>query len=195
MFGIRSCSGVPAACASAILICLRMKSRSERTRWTPGTARGRSTRPAAGGVTGGGAGTATTGVVGAENTCSVTPCASCVDRLHAQRQAGEVGRHPEAAPLALSNARSPPGSRMMSSNTPEPAHGLGLPRVADRAGDRADRDCPRRSHRRSTRRSKSPTVTSPPFAIGDGWLTDRSSVEPGTSVNATGRRTAAARYA
>ena len=65
----------PAACASAIWICLRMKSRSERTSLTPGPPLS-ATSPAVDGVTSGGAGMATTGVVGAENTCSVTPCAS-----------------------------------------------------------------------------------------------------------------------
>ena len=67
---------MPAACASAILICFRMKLRSERTRLMPAPPAVGVTSPAVDGVTGGGAGTATTGAVGAENTCSVTPCAS-----------------------------------------------------------------------------------------------------------------------
>ncbi len=80
-------------------------------------------------------GAAATGTVGAAPGCDGIRTGSWIRRKHrlgdaigilidgldAQRQPNQILGHAEDGPLALWKARSPAGSRMMSSNKPEPA--------------------------------------------------------------------------
>ena len=83
------------------------------------------------GEVGGGGATATSGAVGAETLLRDTVRVRCRLLSRAAKGRQSEWEHPEnRAGSPLSKARSPPGSKMMSSNTPEFGTNSACPRVA-----------------------------------------------------------------
>ena len=97
-------------------------------------------RARAAGVIGGTSGTSMTGAVGAEKTLSPARRARrLIDGLDAQREAGEIGRHPEARAVGALECQI--AARQDDDVFEHTRAGIpfNLPDVGDLAGDRAGR--------------------------------------------------------